>query len=206
MLEAKGCGLYNIDLNPVRQYLLGHSLFPMTKLPDDSQYALDYEIPDLVSKELSVTPRREKGIVTMNDPIGSITLGDTTIKNNDEAEMIRELNYEVAHANPDLILTERGDSFELPYLHHRASLFDVDLQLGREKDLLPEGDGKSYFSYGSILYKSRGYLLAGRLHLDRSLFVIKEGGLLGLIDLSRITGIPLQELSRLSPGSAVTAL
>ncbi len=35
---------------------------------------------------------------------------------------------------------------------------------------------------------------------------MREGGLLGLIDLSRITGIPMQELSRLSPGSAVTAL
>jgi DNA polymerase elongation subunit (family B) len=142
----------------------------------------------------------------MDDPIGSITLGDTTIKQKDESEMIRELNYEVAHANPDLILTENGDSFELPYLHHRASLHDIGLQLGREKDMLPESVGKSYFSYGRILYKSRGYLLAGRLHLDRSIFLLKEGGLLGLIDLSRITGIPLQELSRLSPGSAVTAL
>src|SRR3990172_6314939 len=47
MLEAKGCGLYNIDLDPVRQYLLEHSLFPAARLKrdilDDSQYALDYE-------------------------------------------------------------------------------------------------------------------------------------------------------------------
>ncbi|MBE0522560.1 MAG: hypothetical protein IBX39_09895, partial [Candidatus Methanoperedenaceae archaeon] len=206
MLEAKGCGLYNIDLDPVRQYLLEHSLFPMTKLPDDSQYSIDYEIPDLVSMELSVTPGRDKGIATMDDPIGRITLGDIVIENKDEAEMISGLNREVARSNPDLILTDRGDSFELPYLHHRASLHDIDLQVGREKDVLPEGSGKSYFSYGRILYKPRGYMLAGRLHLDKSIFLFREGGLLGLIDLSRITGIPMQELSRLSPGSAVTAL
>jgi DNA polymerase elongation subunit (family B) len=210
MLEAKGCNLYNIDHDPVRQYLLEHGLFPVAKLKgdllDDCQYALDYEVPDLVSMELSVTPGRDKGIITMNDPIGRITLGDSIIENGDEAEMINELNCMVAHANPDLILTERGDSFELPYLHHRASLHDINLQLGREKDILPEGEGKSYFSYGRILYKPRGYLLAGRLHLDRSIFLFREGGLLGLIDLSRITGIPMQELSRLSPGSAVTAL
>ena len=206
MLEAKGCGLYNIDLDPVRQYLLEHSLFPMTKLPDDSQYAIDYEVPDLVSMELSVTPGRDKGIVTMDDPIGRITLGDIVIEQKDEAEMISGLNREVARADPDLILTDRGDSFELPYLHHRAALYDIDLQIGREKDVLPEGGGKSYFSYGRILYKSKGYMLAGRLHLDKSIFLFREGGLLGLIDLARITGIPLQELSRLSPGSAVTAL
>ncbi len=210
MLEAKGCSLYNTDLDPVRQYLLEYNLFPAARLKgdilDDSQYAVDYEVPELVSTELSVTPDRDKGIITMDDPIGRITLGDTVIENGDEAEMINELNSVVAHADPDLIMTERGDSFELPYLHNHASLHDIDLQLGREKDILPEGSGKSYFSYGRILYKPRGYLLAGRLHLDKSIFLFREGGLLGLIDLSRITGIPLQELSRLSPGSAVTAL
>ncbi len=210
MLEAKGCGLYNIDLDPVRQYLLEYNLFPAAKLKgdilDDSQYALDYEVPELVNLELSVTPARDKGIITMDDPIGRITLGDIVIEGRSESELIHELNREVIRADPDLILTGRGDSFELPYLHHRASLNDIELQLGREKDVLPEREGRSYFSYGRILYKPRGYLLAGRLHLDKSIFLFREGGLLGLIDLSRITGIPLQELSRLSPGSAVTAL
>lgn len=210
MLEAKGCSLYNIDLDPVRQYLLEHSMFPMAKLngdtSDDSQYALDYEVPELISMELSVMPARDKGIITIDDPISSITLGDIAIGGRSESEMISELNREVARADPDMILTGRGDSFDLPYLHHRASLHDIELQLGREKDLLPEGEGRSYFSYGRIHYKPKGYLLAGRLHMDKSIFLFREGGLLGLIDLSRITGIPLQELSRLSPGSAVTAL
>ena len=210
MLEAKGCSLYNIDLDPVRQYLLECNLFPTAKLKggilDDSQYALDYEVPDLVSLELLVTPGRDKGIVTMDDPIGRITLGDIVIRGSSEAEMIGLLIREVAHANPDLILTDRGDSFDLPYLYHRAALHGIDLQLGREIDILPDSGGKSYFSYGRILYKPRGYVLAGRLHLDRSSFLFREGGLSGLIDLARITGIPLQELSRLSPGSAVTAL
>jgi len=96
MLEAKGCQLYNIDLDPVRQYLLEHSLFPMARLRgdvlDDNQHALDYEIPELVSVELSVTPGMDKGIITMDDPIGRITLGDIEIEHKDEAEMIDELN------------------------------------------------------------------------------------------------------------------
>lgn len=210
MLEAKGCGLYNIDLDPVRQYLLEYDLFPAAKLKgnalDDTQYALDYEVPELASVELSVTPGRNKGIVTMDGPIGRITLGDTVIEDKDEGEILESLAGELALADPDLIITEKGDSFELPYLHHRASLHGIGLQLGREKDILPESGGKSYFSYGRILYKPRGYLLSGRLHLDRSSFTFREGGLPGLIDLSRITGIPIQELSRLSPGGAVTAL
>jgi hypothetical protein len=79
MLEAKGCSLYNIDLDPVRQYLLEHNLFPVAKLKGDvlvdDQYAIDFEIPDIFSMELSVKPDRDKGIITMEDPIGMITLG-----------------------------------------------------------------------------------------------------------------------------------
>ncbi len=210
MLEAKGCSLYNIDLDPVRQYLLEYNMFPAARLKghilDDSQYVLDYEIPGLVSMKLSVIPGRDKGIITMEDPIGRIAFGNSVIEESSEAEIINKLNVEVALADPDLILTERGDSFDLPYLYHRAALHNIDLQLGRDKDAHPEGSGKSYFSYGRILYKPKGYMLAGRLHLDRSSFTFREGGLLGLIDLARITGIPLQELSRLSPCSAVTAL
>ncbi len=68
MLEAKGCSLYNIDLDSVRQYLLEHDMFPAARLKgdnlDDSQYALDYEVPGLVGVELSVIPDRNKGIIT----------------------------------------------------------------------------------------------------------------------------------------------
>ncbi len=60
-----------------RQYLLERNLFPMAKLNGgDSQYALDYEVPRLTGMKLSVTPARDRGITTMDDPIHSIALGD----------------------------------------------------------------------------------------------------------------------------------
>lgn len=207
MLEAKGCGLYNIDIGPVRQYLLERSLFPMIKLDgSDSQFAIDYELPSLASMKLLVTPERDRGIATTDDPIRSITLGDTVLEEGDEAGLLKMVSCEVAAIDPDIIITEHGDSFDLPYLYHRAALHEVNIQLGREKDIMPGSSGRSYFSYGRILYKPGRCLLSGRLHLDASSFVFREGGLSGLIDLARITGIPVQELSRLSPGSAVTAL
>ncbi len=210
MLEAKGCGLYNIDLDPVRQYLLECSLFPMARFKgdslDDHQCALDYEAPEITSMKLSVTPSRDKGIATMDDTIRRITLEGTIIEGEDEAEIIERLSGEIAVSDPDILFTDRGDSFDMPYLYHRAALHGIELQLGREKDILPDSGGRSYFSYGRMLYKPGGFTLAGRLHLDTTSFIFREGGLPGLIDLARITGIPIQELSRLSPGSAVTAL
>ncbi len=204
MLEARGCMLYNIDLDPARQYLAGKNLFPMSYLDRDDQYSMDYATPHLKIMELSVKPNRQHGLITMNDPIGTITMGGTTL-HGDESGMINDLGSLLVREDPDIITTSGGDSFDLPYLYHRAAGCGISLQLGRTIDIAPKS-GRSYFSYGRILYKPWRHILSGRLHLDRASFMFREGGLSGLIDISRITGIPMQELSRLSPGSAVTAL
>jgi len=67
--------------------------------------------------------------------------------------------------------------------------------------------GTSYFSYGQIVYKPPARTLRGRLHIDTSAsFLYREGGMHGLMDLSRLCGIPPQTLSRLSPGTAISAM
>lgn len=215
LLESHGYGLYNGNISVVRQYLLEKKLFPTARLKDnntledgENQYALDYDV-NFSYKELIIIPRYE-GLFTMNDPIDKIYFGDSIIEGS-EQYMIETLQYEIIRSDPDIIFTNHGDSFELPYLHHRASLNNIKLSLGRDKGdndnkRVNNRNGKSYFSYGKIYYKPRGYYLSGRLHIDRSSFLFREGGLSGLIDVSRITGVPLQELSRLSPGSAVNAL
>jgi DNA polymerase elongation subunit (family B) len=204
MLEERGCLLYNIDLNPARQYLLLKNMFPMANLDKDDRFSMDYTVPYLKVMELSVKPEKKHGIITMDDPIGSITLGETVLAG-DEKEMLGEISGLVEREDPDIITTNGGDSFDFPYLHRRAQIYEITLQLGRSKDKDPK-KGRSYFSYGRIFYKPQGHILSGRLHFDHASFMVKAGGLPGLIDLARITGIPMQELSRLSPGSAVTAL
>jgi DNA polymerase elongation subunit (family B) len=208
--------VYNINISVVRQYLLEKRLFPTASLEEngsnystiDDQYDLDYDV-HLTSRELIVIPKI-RGIFTTNDPIDKICFGNTIVEG-EERYIIKKLNSEIIESDPDIIFTNNGDSFELPYLYHRASLHNIRLQLGREKDLdygtiLKKRNGRNYFSYGKIYYKPRGYYLSGRLHIDKSSFLFREGGLSGIIDISRITGVPLQELSRLSPGSAINAL
>ncbi|MCL7414768.1 MAG: hypothetical protein M8349_01730 [ANME-2 cluster archaeon] len=211
MLEQRGWKAYNVDLPPPRQFLLERGLFPMARLDpqlhlDDNQQTIDYTTPELRSLHLKVTPRSAKN-PCFSDPVNEITLGEHILEGMPEADMIEALSSLVKDTDPDVILTNGGDSFQLPYLYHRAQEAGAALQLGREQDEVPrENKGRSYFSYGRIIYKPGGYPLAGRLHIDEQTFIVREGGMRGLIDLGRITGIPLQHLSRLSPGSAVTAL
>jgi len=204
MLEERGCMLYNVDLDPARQYIFGKGIFPMANMEVDDRYSLDYETPDLKVMKLCVKPGKQRGIITMDEPIGSITLGETTIQG-DEGDMICELSQLFSKEDPDIIVTDGGDRFDIPYLYRRAGYLGISFAPGRSKNIAP-GKDRSYFSYGRILYKPQGHIFSGRLHLDRASFMFREGGLSGLIDLSRITGIPMQELSRLSPGGAVNSM
>jgi len=211
MLEKRGWRAYNVDLPPTRQFLLENGLFPMAKLDpqlhlDDDQQTIDYHPPELTVLKLNVKSQSGRN-PCFSDPLRDIRLGDHIFESMPEADMIENLSSTLKRLDPDVILTDGGDSFQLPYLYHRATKTGASLQLGRERDEPPQQNkGCSYFSYGRIIYKPGGYQLRGRLHIDTQTFIVKEGGMRGLIDLGRITGIPLQQLSRLSPGSAVTAL
>lgn len=211
MLEQRGWRAYNVDLPPARQFLLENGLFPMARLDRDlelrdDQQAVDYSLPLLKILPLEVIPCSSRN-PCFSDPIRAIRAGDRVIEGVPEAELVEELSALIRRTDPDVILTDGGDSFQLPYLYHRAQETGAALRLGREQDdPAVEQKGHSYFSYGRIIYKPGGYPLRGRLHIDSHTFIYREGGMRGLIDLGRITGMPLQQLSRLTPGSAVTAL
>ena len=53
----------------------------------------------------------------------------------------------VRRKDPDIVLTQNGDSFYLPYLSHRAEILGMEFDLGREKGVR-NAKGKSYFTYG----------------------------------------------------------
>ena len=62
-------------------------------------------------------------------------------------------------------------------------------------------------SYGQVIRKDAYFPLNGRLHLDLDAsFIVREGGILGLFELSRHSRQSPQDISRLSPGSVISAI
>ena len=58
-----------------------------------------------------------------------------------------------------------------------------------------------------MIYKAPSYPLFGRWHIDSAnSFVFKESMLMGIIELSRISRLPIQRLARSSTGTALTAI
>lgn len=203
---------YNVDIPLGQRYLIERGVRPFSLVDKNNGWIelerdadINYSIPSLRKLSLSVKFKTE-GIPTMKDQISYITLGTQRIEG-DEREIIEELNRNIKVRDPDIILTSNGDHFLIPYLYHRARVNEKRLQLGREKSIHVKKQGSSHVSYGRIIYKPPSYHLKGRIHIDmQNSFLFREGGIDGLIEISRLSKIPLQKLARRSPGSAIDAM
>jgi DNA polymerase elongation subunit (family B) len=213
--KYKDYSLFNVDLRFSQRYFVEKDLFPMGLLEFrpkprmlDDPYEIDYEQPPLTSAVLSIRTEAVKGVPRFEDRLLSAKV-DEDIIDGPEEDIVRGIEGELRRRDPDVIYTDDGDAFSIPYLFKKARQLRLPpLSLGREEDdQRTDRRGKSYFTYGQIKYKPPSYKLKGRIHIDRSSsFMFMESGLNGLIDLSRISSVPVQELSRLSPGSAISAM
>ena len=205
--------LYNIDMRFSQRYFLHHDIFPLGLLSyshglwrmQEEQFALEYKLPPLRATLLDIAVDNPMGIPRFQDKLLGARLGEIEIGGS-ESEVLVKLNATLRELDPDVLLTDGGDSFVMPYLAKKSEALGVDLQLGREPQKLNERKGKSYFTYGRIVYKPGQYLLKGRLHIDRGHFAYRESEMAGLGELSRLSAIVPQEQARLTPGTAFTAM
>jgi len=204
--------LYNVDLRFDQRYFIERGVFPNGLLEVDTKFRMldvqdriDYPMPPLSALEVKVDIDAAKGIPTADDAITRAHVDDIVIDGQEE-DVLRELQAMIEERDPDVIYTDGGDEFLMEYLGKRAELHGMTFDLGRERGFR-KGKGKSYFTYGRILYKAPAHKLRGRIHIDSGgSFMYYESGLYGLVDLSRLCLIPVQDLSRLSPGSAISAM
>lgn len=147
-------------------------------------------------------------------------------------QLLERLRHLLESEDPDLLLSDWGDELLLPALVALAQRHGVALPLDREPphlDPLPQrgraqgggrgavvaksgrqavgGAGRSYLSYGRVLYRGPAYPLRGRWHVDRrASFFFGETGLEGLLETARLARVPVQRMARTTPGTAITSM
>lgn len=208
-----GYTVYDADIPMEQRYMLDSGVFPMAFVsagPEglkclDSMNELYYEMPDFNVTRMEVTPDHYPP--SADTGIRSVTIDDEKIEDGEE-RMLFETARMLNSRQSDIILTSGGDSFAVRQMYRRASLLGIeDFTLGRERGLKASYAPKSYMSYGRILYKPSPALLKGRIHIDTSSsFLHVESGLEGLTEVSRLSYIGLQQMARLSPGTAISSM
>ncbi|MGC9308435.1 MAG: type B DNA-directed DNA polymerase, partial [Thermoplasmatota archaeon] len=201
--QYEDCELFNVDVSPVLSFLAVTRLFPLARIDlrclglCDRQEALYYQLPELTSVRL--------GADIEDKHIQALTLDGHHLKGDEEA-MLQQLHQQIREQDPDIIFTTGGDSI-LPLLYDTAHRYHLDFSLRRRPETRSFTGERVFHSYGRVLYRPPQCLLNGRLHIDtENSFFYRQSGLPGLFDISRLSRLPPQKLSRVTPGTAITAM
>jgi len=227
--------LYNVDVSPEQQYFLEEDLFPLAHVAvysengeitrwrmQDSVEATDYEVPGL--KVMGLDVNLADKVPRMDSRLTSIKLSPS-IYHQDEAELkpieiqgnerdiLVETSKEVRKFDPDFIITENGDAFVFPFLYSKAQkhlvIFDInrDLEAQQRVAQRTQAGGRTYFSYGRIMYRPTTQRFFGRIHVDgQNTFVYDQCRFEGLFEIARISRLPFHTSSRASIGKSLSGL
>ena len=213
---------YNSDIPTAQYYLYLNNLFPLCRMSceadeagnvqeiaaTDSALDIDYGLPKLktlIMRGQQMRPASAKSTITL-DCSGQHIL----LRLREGASVIHSFNGFIKRHDPDLIISEHGDGVLFPALLRLAKKHRLDLALDRDKVVTRRRivtEGRTFYSYGAIIYKGPSYPLIGRWHIDaHNSFMHREAGLIGVIELARLAKVPVQRMARTSPGSAMSSM
>ncbi len=214
---------YNADLTIPQIYFYERNLFPLARCEatvneaneileietEDTPWDLDYSLPPLRTMLLRLEGESRNPNHGYRAPL-EVSYDDRTyvLQTQDPRELVKRVREHLVRADPDVILSDWGDSFILPQLLDLAQRYGVDLPLNRDSRRKPHlRPAQSYFSYGRIIYKTSSQLLFGRWHIDReNAFLTDDYGLEGAFEVARLTKRPVQQAVRTSTGAGISAM
>jgi DNA polymerase-2 len=227
--EFSSEALFNADIPPEQQFACATGLYPLARarveVDDDAvvrnhellddPWDVDAPLPELTRATLKAEGSGHPAHGRIRPLLFSCDGRTDLFEWTDGAGLLRDLSRRLRDADPDLLVTEYGDDHLVPALLALADRCRVPFSLDRPLARPAGGPGtacrprppRSYMSYGKVVYRAATCAAFGRWHVDaRNSFLFGDTGLPGLIELSRLSGIPLQRLSRSSPGTAISAM
>ncbi len=213
---------FHVDISLPQRYFFDRGLFPLAhcemELATDnrlrsihaleSPWDIDYAMPPLTIMELSpdiISPNPNHG------GQGSLVIrmdNEERVLEGEDANVLSHLHQLLLQHDPDVLLTDWGDSYLLPRLIAVANRLRLPLAFNRDGER-PIGTKRphSYFAYGRIVSHAGARTLSGRLHLDRhNSFALAEMGLAGLIEQARVAKVDLQHMARTTTGTGITSM
>jgi DNA polymerase-2 len=175
----------------------------------DHHEAIEYELPPLSTLWLRngntfVPPKYRKHLQLEVSYDGRTY----SLEQENPRDILETLNWHLHRCDPDILLTEYGDSIILPHLTALSARHNIPLLLNRD-ETTPyfRTRESSFFQYGKIVHKDGAFELAGRWHLDeQNSFTFGEADLDGVFELARLTQIPVQRQGRVSIGTSMSSM
>ena len=211
---------YDVDLPLILRYAAEHGVFPLghcnvkvkegwkisriTRL--DTPWELDPHLPDL--RVLQIRPDVNPSHAAPSYLSIRFDHFHYQIWLADPRKLLFSLNGILSQFDPDVILTSYGDTWLFSYLEGVSK--QTGIPFNPNRDLAQSIRRKreiSFVNYGQAHFRGEQIHLFGRWHIDdQNCMTFGDYGLLGAIEQARVTGLPVQEISRRSPGAGIAAM
>jgi DNA polymerase-2 len=172
----------------------------------DSPWDLDPAAPPL--RILCIEPDKDPSHATPEALLVHYNRSSKRFPTDRERPLLLNLAGVLDQLDPDLILTAWGDGWLLPYLCKLSEKWHIPLRLSRDpaRSIAKRAE-RSYFAYGQVIYRDQQIHLFGRWHVDiYNATLYHDYHMDGIYELARVTGLPLQTVARVSPGSGISAM
>ena len=221
---------YDADIPLPQRYVLERELFPLAYCAvDEAQgtiqriealdtpWDVDYELPPLRVMTLRMDGDLQDPSRSIADESDQVRRGDLLVEIEQRRfrfprrrgrQLVLGMRHLLERFDPDVLITAYGDNYILPRLLRLSRHYGIRLPLNRDsKQAVQHKGAHSYFSYGRILFRNEQHTLFGRWHLDRqNAFLTNYYGLDGILEIARVSGLPVQTVARVSTGTGISAM
>jgi DNA polymerase-2 len=214
---------YNSNIPVPQMYLYERQVFPLARCRftvdgagvlrrievRDSFDARDYALPDLrimrITNGGSDFPSKFFRTLNLELHYDGTT---TSLEGEDPVSVLESFNWHLYNYDPDIILTSWGDATLLPTILNASLRHRVPLLLNRDRSQeFFKTQERSYWTYGQIIHRDAAFMLAGRWHMDaENSFIMGESDIEGVIELARLTQLPMQKQSRAAIGTGLASM
>ncbi|HEX6033428.1 MAG TPA: DNA polymerase domain-containing protein, partial [Anaerolineales bacterium] len=211
---------YDVDLPLVLRYAAEYNVFPLGRcrvkaregwevseiLALDTPWEPDPQLPEL--RLLQIRPDVDPSHAAPNYLSVHFDRFKYQLSLGDPRRLLFSLNGILHQYDPDVILTSYGDTWL--FSHLEAASQQTGIPFNPNRDLAQSVRRKqeiSFHNYGQAHYRGEQVHLFGRWHIDdQNCMTFGEYGLTGAIEQARVTGLPVQEIARRSPGAGIAAM
>ncbi len=211
---------YDSDIPLILRYAAEYGVFPLGHCkvevgqgwsisritPLDTPWELDPKLPDL--RVLQIRPDSNPSHAAPKYLSVDFGRFNYCIPLDNPRKVLSFLNAALLQYNPDVILTSYGDTWLFSHLEEISA--ETRIPFNPNRDLAQSVHRKkeiSFHNYGQAHYRGEQVHLFGRWHIDdQNCMTFGDYGLMGAIEQARVTGLPVQEIARRSPGAGIAAM
>ncbi|MGI6259610.1 MAG: DNA polymerase domain-containing protein [Anaerolineaceae bacterium] len=211
---------YGADLAISTRYMARYGVFPLAlcelEVNENNQIENIRAVNDRWDIMPKLPPLRVLEISPNCDPFrekaGALLLRcdrfEQSIPIDSKGDYLQTLNKILEDYNPDILVSNWGDAWLIPFLLKGAEEKRIPLQLNRDTERTVRWQKETtYFSYGHIIYRPEEAHLFGRCHIDRkSAMMWSDYSLAGTLEMARVTTLPIEKAARVSPGQGISAM